>query len=191
VLNYFHTTKFKATNQELIHCPTRYQQALTPTIFGLSDIGDPVSHSATNMDVVTIQPSRCCLQSNSTNVYPPFFTWWRAPQQMLRTHHSLKAFCATLWWWRWRWAVFLPSFTSNGAPVEWNWKGKTDNSEKNLSQCHFVHHKPQWTDPGSNPGLRSERPATNRLSHGTALPPLNPWNEKKKEQHAETCSERH
>jgi hypothetical protein len=25
-----------------------------------------------------------------------------------------------------------------------------------------------WTDPGSNPGLRGERPATNRLSHGTA-----------------------
>ena len=25
-----------------------------------------------------------------------------------------------------------------------------------------------WTDPGSNPGLRSEMPATNRLSHGTA-----------------------
>jgi hypothetical protein len=23
--------------------------------------------------------------------------------------------------------------------------------------------------PGSNPGLRGERPATNRLSHGTAL----------------------
>jgi hypothetical protein len=27
---------------------------------------------------------------------------------------------------------------------------------------------PTWTDPGSNPGLRSERPGTNRLSHGTA-----------------------
>jgi hypothetical protein len=27
---------------------------------------------------------------------------------------------------------------------------------------------PTWTDPGSNPGLRGERPATNRLSHGTA-----------------------
>ena len=26
-----------------------------------------------------------------------------------------------------------------------------------------------WTDTGSNPGLRGERPATNRLSHGTAL----------------------
>ena len=28
---------------------------------------------------------------------------------------------------------------------------------------------PTWTDPGSNPGLRGERPATNRLSHGTAM----------------------
>jgi hypothetical protein len=27
---------------------------------------------------------------------------------------------------------------------------------------------PTWTDPGSNPGLRGERPASNRLSHGTA-----------------------
>jgi hypothetical protein len=27
---------------------------------------------------------------------------------------------------------------------------------------------PTWTDPGSNPGVRGERPATNRLSHGTA-----------------------
>jgi hypothetical protein len=34
---------------------------------------------------------------------------------------------------------FFTNFTSNGAPVEWNWQGKTDNSEKNLSQCHFVH----------------------------------------------------
>jgi hypothetical protein len=27
---------------------------------------------------------------------------------------------------------------------------------------------PTWADPGSNPSLRSERPAINRLSHGTA-----------------------
>jgi hypothetical protein len=27
---------------------------------------------------------------------------------------------------------------------------------------------PTWTDPGSSPGPRGQRPATNRLSHGTA-----------------------
>jgi hypothetical protein len=27
---------------------------------------------------------------------------------------------------------------------------------------------PTWTGPGSNPGLRGERQAINRLSHGTA-----------------------
>jgi hypothetical protein len=36
-----------------------------------------------------------------------------------------------------------------------------------MSQCHFVHH-PTSIDPGANPGLRGERPATNDLSHGTA-----------------------
>jgi hypothetical protein len=50
-------------------------------------------------------------------------------------HHSLKADD------RWMSSFFLPSFTSNGAPVEWKRQGKTDNSENNLSQCHFVHHK--------------------------------------------------
>ena len=28
---------------------------------------------------------------------------------------------------------------------------------------------PTWIDPGSNMGFRGEKPATNRLSHGTAL----------------------
>jgi hypothetical protein len=28
---------------------------------------------------------------------------------------------------------------------------------------------PTWTDPRLNPGLRGERPGTNRLSHGTAI----------------------
>jgi hypothetical protein len=45
---------------------------------------------------------------------------------------------------------------------------KPKNSEKNLSQCQFVHHKSHMDWPGSEPGLRVERPLTNRLSHGTA-----------------------
>jgi hypothetical protein len=49
------------------------------------------------------------------------FLWTRAPQQMLRTHRSLKAYCATLWW-----RSVFSFFPSNGEPVEWNWQGKTE-----------------------------------------------------------------
>jgi hypothetical protein len=76
---------------------------------------------------------------------------------MLRTHRSLKASCATLWW-RWKNDLFFFIFPCNGAPVEWNWQGKTEVSTTN----------PTWTDPGSNPSLRDGRPATYRLSHCTA-----------------------
>jgi hypothetical protein len=51
----------------------------------------------------------------------------------------------------------------------WNDRVKPKNSQRNLSQCHFVHHKSHMDWPGVNPGLRCERPATNRLSHSTAL----------------------
>jgi hypothetical protein len=49
------------------------------------------------------------------------FLWRRAPQQMLWTHRSLEACCATLWW---IWLVFFV-FPCNVAPVKWNWQGKT------------------------------------------------------------------
>jgi hypothetical protein len=42
-------------------------------------------------------------------------------------------------------------------------------SKKNLSQCHFVHHKTHKDWPGIEPGFCGERPVTNRLSHGTAM----------------------
>jgi hypothetical protein len=32
------------------------------------------------------------------------FLWWTVPQQMLRTHRSLEAYCVTLWW---RWIFFF------------------------------------------------------------------------------------
>jgi hypothetical protein len=48
-------------------------------------------------------------------------------------------------------------------------RGKSKYSKKNLLQCHFVHHKTHMADPGLNQGFHGERPATNHLSHGTAL----------------------
>jgi hypothetical protein len=72
-----------------------------------------------------------------------FFLWRRAPQHVLRTHCSLDAHCATLWWrWRERRLVF---FFSLFQVMEHRWneidRGKPKYSEKNLSQCHFVYHK--------------------------------------------------
>jgi hypothetical protein len=48
-------------------------------------------------------------------------------------------------------------------------RGKPKGSEKNLSQCHSVHHNPTWTNLGANLGLHSEKLAANRLSYDTAL----------------------
>jgi hypothetical protein len=47
-------------------------------------------------------------------------------------------------------------------------RGNPKNSEKNLCSGTLSTTNPTWIDPGENPGLRGERPATNDLSHGTA-----------------------
>jgi hypothetical protein len=44
---------------------------------------------------------------------------------------------------------------------------KQKDSEKNLSQHHFVHHK-SHPALGANRGLRGKKLATNRLSYGTS-----------------------
>ena len=43
-----------------------------------------------------------------------------------------------------------------------NHKGKPKYSERNLSQCHFVHHTPQMDWHRIEKGLRVERLATNQ-----------------------------
>jgi hypothetical protein len=50
----------------------------------------------------------------------------------------------------------------------WNdiFAGETEVLGENLPSATT---NPTWIDPGANPGLRGERSATNRLSHGTAL----------------------
>jgi hypothetical protein len=62
--------------------------------------------------------------------------------------------------------------------MEHRWKeidrGKPKYSEKNCPSATLFTTNPTWTDPGLNPGFRGERPATNRLSHGTAFNILTP-----------------
>jgi hypothetical protein len=49
--------------------------------------------------------------------------------------------------------------------VEWWLQLETEEFGKNLPQCRFVHHKSHMTWPGRRGG----KPATNRLSYGTAV----------------------
>jgi hypothetical protein len=52
----------------------------------------------------------------------------------------------------------------------WNdiFAGETEVLGENLPSATLSTTNPTWIDPGANPDLRGERPATNRLSHGTA-----------------------
>jgi hypothetical protein len=45
--------------------------------------------------------------------------------------------------------------------------GKQKNVKKGVSQCNFSTTNQTWIDPGANPGLLGDSPATNRLSHVT------------------------
>jgi hypothetical protein len=48
--------------------------------------------------------------------------------------------------------------------VEWWLAGEIEVLGENLLQCRFAHHKPRML-----PGSRAGKPATNRLSYGTAI----------------------
>jgi hypothetical protein len=60
------------------------------------------------------------------------------------------------WWWLW----------SNWWNV--NWQGKLKYSERTCLSATLSTTNPTWPDPGWNPDRRGLKPATNRLSYGTA-----------------------
>jgi hypothetical protein len=62
-------------------------------------------------------PEHCCCVSRYSSALILFFLWRRAPQQMLRTHRSLKAYCAALLMEDEK-DDYVFIFISNGAPVE-------------------------------------------------------------------------
>jgi hypothetical protein len=58
------------------------------------------------------------------------------------------------------------SLESNGGMIYW--QGKTvEVGEKPVTVHALSTTNPTWIDPGANPGLHGERPATNDLSHDT------------------------
>jgi hypothetical protein len=65
--------------------------------------------------------------------------------------------------WVWWWGIW------------WNedWQGKPKYLEKTWRSANLSTTNPTPPDPGSNPGRRSGKPATNRLSYGAALLPWN------------------
>jgi hypothetical protein len=67
---------------------------------------------------------------------------------------ALRLFVQTMWW---RWAIFFYQVLQL---MERQWKeidrGKSTNRRKTCPSATLSTTNPTWTDPGSNPGLRSE-----------------------------------
>jgi hypothetical protein len=53
--------------------------------------------------------------------------------------------------------------------VEWRLAEETEVLGENLPRATLLTTNLTWRDPGSNPGRRGGKPATNRLSYGMAL----------------------
>jgi hypothetical protein len=82
-----------------------------------------------------------------------------SPNWVHRHRGHLLSYCACSGW-LWGWRI-----------IRWNedWQGKPKYSEKTCQSATLSRTNPTWPDPGSNPGRRGGKPATNRLSYGAAL----------------------
>jgi hypothetical protein len=78
-----------------------------------------------------------------------YFFYWRAPQQMLRTHRSLEGLLCNPVRKVMRFFLFFLVMEHRWNEID---RGKPKYSGKNLSQCHFVHHKSHMDRPGIEPG---------------------------------------
>jgi hypothetical protein len=70
---------------------------------------------------------------------------------------------------RWEMMVIVEQFMNE------DWQGKPKYSEKTCLSATLSTTTPTWPDPGSNPGRHGGKPATNRLSYGSASPCSRPF----------------
>ena len=86
------------------------------------------------------------------------FFWVKGPAADATDAAALRLIVQSWWWW----LVFFSFFFV----TEHRWN--EIDREKPCPNATLSTINPTWTDPGPNPGLRGERPATTRLSHGAA-----------------------
>jgi hypothetical protein len=98
----------------------------------------------------------CGWGAESRNLLFSPWRWWVRPKRGCLLTLAYYAFP--------RWYEFWT------ATVEWYIDGENRRTRrKTCPSATLSTTNPTWIDPGTNPGLRGERLATNDLSHGTAL----------------------
>jgi hypothetical protein len=107
--------------------------------------------------------SACCTISLCNHSSFGSFLVWSETGSTWYVGHEL-AYCTSPGWWWWWWWWWMRSSRWNE-----NWQEKPKYSEKTCPRATLSTTNPTRPDLGSNPGRRGGKPATNRLSYGTAL----------------------